>query len=408
VVAGAALGAGEAARDAVCKQVVVDLQLDHHINALAGPGEHGIERHGLGNGAREAIEDEAGLRLALLDPVLEHYLTVPLGTAAEHDALGTLIDRVTPVIEGVIRGKVGATLAAIEREELFSETILQLIKRLQEIKPDPARQTISNLNAYAAVTAFNVLHAHFRRTNPERQRLRNRIRHVVRKSTRFALWQSQGGHFVCGLGSWADSVSAECSEADLDRIPPLAPPLPASWNDDIGRAQIIRALDQVFDHGRKPVELERLVEKVAELLQLPVSPAQAARSERIDETASAESSLLYRSALGEVWREVDLLPPRQRIALLLSLRDENGSAITSEIILLRIATFDQLAAAVELSPEDLAAVWDQLPLPDTAIAERLDLSRQQVINLRKSARDRLGRRLSFLRDGNPLLQRASS
>ena len=132
------------------------------------------------------------------------------------------------------------------------------------------------------------------------------------------------------------------------------------------------------------------------------------RSERIDETASAESSLVYRSALVEVWREVDLLPPRQRIALLLSLRDENGSAITSLLILLRIVTFDQLAAAVELSPEALAAIWDRLPLPDVAIAERLDLSRQQVINLRKSARDRLGRRLTFLRDGNPLLQRASS
>src|SRR5258705_1833498 len=84
-----------------------------------------------------------------LDPVLEPYLNAPLESAAEHDALGALIDRVTPVIEGVIRGKVGATVAAIEREELFSEAILQLIKRLQEIKPDPARHTITNLNAYA-------------------------------------------------------------------------------------------------------------------------------------------------------------------------------------------------------------------------------------------------------------------
>jgi RNA polymerase sigma factor (sigma-70 family) len=343
-----------------------------------------------------------------LDPVLEHYLKAPLESAAERDALGALIDQVTPVIEGVIRGKVGATVAAIEREELFSETILQLIRRLQEIKPDPARHTIANLYAYAAVMAFNVLHAHFRRVHPERQRLRNRIRHVVRKSTQFALWQSPSGHLVCGLAGWAGTVSGECSEADLDRIPPLSPPLPASWSDDISRAQLTRTLAQVFEHGRKPLELERLVEKVAELFRLPVTPPQATRGERIDETASAESSLVYRSALVEVWREVDLLPPRQRIALLLSLRDENGSAITSLLILLRIATFDQLAAAVELSPEDLAALWDRLPLPDIAIAERLDLSRQQVINLRKSARDRLERRLTFLRDGNPLLQRTSS
>jgi RNA polymerase sigma factor (sigma-70 family) len=346
------------------------------------------------------------------DPVLEPFLNAPLESAAEHDALRALIDQVTPVIEGVIRGKAGAALAELEREELFSEAVLQLIRRLQEIKPDPARHSIANFKGYAAVTAFNVVHAHLRRVHPERHRLRNHIRHVVRKSARFALWQSQSGPFVCGFASWAGNVSGECSEADLDRIPPLSPPLSVTWNDDIGRPQIIRALDHVFEHARKPLELERLVEKVAELFRLPVFATQAApiqtASERIDETASAESSLVYRSALMEVWREIDLLPPRQRIALLLGLRDENGSAVTSLLILLRIATFDQLAAAVELSPEELAALWNQMPLPDMVIAERLGLTRQQVINLRKSARDRLGRRLSFLRDGNPLLDRASS
>ena len=343
-----------------------------------------------------------------LDPVLEPFLSAPLESAAEHHALRDLIDRITPVIEGVIRGKAGAIVAANEREELFSEAIVQLIRRLQEIKPDPARQRIANFSGYAAVTAFNVIHAYFRRVRPERQRLRNHIRHVVRKSARFALWQSQSGHFVCGLAGWNGTVCGESSETDLERIPPLAPPLSVTWNDAIGRPQITRALEHVFEHVRMPVELERLVEKIAELFGLTMSPAQSATSERIDETASVESSLVYRSALVEVWREIDLLPPRQRIALLLGLRDDNGSAITSLLILLRIATFDELAAAVELSRDELAAMWDQLPLPDMAIAERLDLTRQQVINLRKSARQRLGRRLPFLRDGNPLLDRASS
>ncbi len=343
-----------------------------------------------------------------LDPVLEPFLNAPLESAAEHDALRGLVDRVTPVIEGVIRGKVGAAIAANEREELFGEAIVLLIRRLQEIKPDPSRHLIANFNGYAAVTTFNVVHAHFRRVHPERQRLRSHIRHVVRKSARFALWQSQSGQFVCGLADWPGTVAGECSEADLDAVPPLSPPVNVTWNDAIGKPQITRAIEHVFEHVEKPLELERLVEKIAELFRLPVTPAQSAQAERIDETASVESSLVYRSALVEVWREIDLLPPGQRIALLLGLRDEHGSAIASLLILLRIATFDELAAAVELSSEELAAMWDQLPLPDMAIAERLDLTRQQVINLRKSARQRLGRRLPFLRDGNPLLDRASS
>jgi DNA-directed RNA polymerase specialized sigma24 family protein len=351
-----------------------------------------------------------------LDPVLGPFLNAPLESAAEQDALGVLIDQVRPVIEGVIRGRAGAVAAAIERDELFSEAVLQVIRKLQELKFGPPLQPIANFKGYAAVTAFHVVHAHFRRVHPERRRLRNRIRHVVRTSAPFALWQSPSGQFVCGRASWAGAVSEECSEGDLDRIPPLAPAPAVTWNDAVGRPQITRALDHVFDHVGKPVELERLVETVAELFRLPMTPTQSApiqrtertASERVDETASIESSLVYRSALLEVWREVDLLPPRQRMALLLGLRDENGSAITSLLILLRIATFDDLAAAVELSPEELIAIWDQLPLPDLAIAGRLGLTRQQVINLRKSARDRLGRRLQFLRDGNPLLDRASS
>jgi DNA-directed RNA polymerase specialized sigma24 family protein len=345
----------------------------------------------------------------MLDPVLEPFLNAPPESAAEHDALRVLMDHVTPVIEGVIRGRAGAAVAAGEREELSSEALFQLIRKLQEIKASPPEQPIANFSGYAAVTTFNVVHAHFRRTHPERQRLRNRIRHVVRKTARFALWQLPSGQFVCGHARWAESASAEASEAELDAIPALWPPVSVTWNDAIARPQIIRVLDHVFDHAKRPVEIERLVEKVAELFRLPVSPSLASPTERIDETASAESSLIYRSALAEVWREIALLPPRQRIALLLGLRDENGSPITSLLIVLRIATFAELAAAVELGVDELAAIWDRLPLPDMAIAERLELTRQQVINLRKSARDRLGRRLAFLRGGgNPLLGRSSS
>jgi hypothetical protein len=38
-------------------------------------------------------------------------------------------------------------------------------------------------------------------------------------------------------------------------------------------------------------------------------------------------------------------------------------------------------------------LWESLPLEDTTIAGRFRLTRQQVINARKSARERLTRRL---------------
>jgi hypothetical protein len=58
-----------------------------------------------------------------------------------------------------------------------------------------------------------------------------------------------------------------------------------------------------------------------------------------------------------------------------------------------IATLRQLAAALEMSAESLAETWNELPMEDSRIAELLGLTRQQVINARKSGRERLARRL---------------
>ena len=57
-----------------------------------------------------------------------------------------------------------------------------------------------------------------------------------------------------------------------------------------------------------------------------------------------------------------------------------------------VASVRDMAAALEVSPEEFASLWNDLPLEDAKVAERLGLTRQQVINLRKSARERLARR----------------
>jgi hypothetical protein len=43
--------------------------------------------------------------------------------------------------------------------------------------------------------------------------------------------------------------------------------------------------------------------------------------------------------------------------------------------------------------ERLASLWNDLPIEDVEIAEHLGVTRQQVINLRKVARERLARRM---------------
>jgi hypothetical protein len=83
----------------------------------------------------------------------------------------------------------------------------------------------------------------------------------------------------------------------------------------------------------------------------------------------------------------------QRSALLLNLRDGDGRNALLLLILVNAAPFDEIAAALEMTTEALTAIWNDLPIDDLTIAEMLGATRQQVMNLRKSARERLTRRL---------------
>ncbi len=112
-----------------------------------------------------------------------------------------------------------------------------------------------------------------------------------------------------------------------------------------------------------------------------------------DPAPDASASLLGRNHLALLWREIRRLPPRQVAALLLNLRDDRGGNAVVLLPLMGIATLREIAHILGLADGAFAELWNRLPLEDSAIAGLLGVTRQQVINLRKSARERLTRRM---------------
>lgn len=112
-----------------------------------------------------------------------------------------------------------------------------------------------------------------------------------------------------------------------------------------------------------------------------------------DPAPDAALAFERRTYLARLWREIRELPPRQAAALLLNLRDGQGRNAAALLPLTGIATLREMAAAAGLPPETLAELWSRLPLEDAGLAGILGVTRQQVINLRKSARERLARRM---------------
>src|SRR5262249_8183407 len=149
-----------------------------------------------------------------------------------------------------------------------------------------------------------------------------------------------------------------------------------------------------------PVEFDELVKTVAALLRITdprIESVDADSGDTTVELADQEADVAWRVEkrifLQRLWEELRQLPVQQRAALLLNLRDHKGRGCIALFPATGIATIDQLAEALEMRAEQLAEIWNELPLEDAKIAELLKQTRKQVVNLRQSARRRLARRL---------------
>ena len=245
--------------------------------------------------------------------------------------------------------------------------------------------------------------AQLRRRYPSRARLKSRVRYAASHDLDLTLDERAGG-WVCGLARWPidrEPVGAgRLQELGLHNGAP-----PSLKGEDLQRVSLVRLLQALLLVAGGPLDLDDLVSIVAGLLGVfdAVPPRErlddglASWADRLpDQGSSPAEQAEARDYLKHLWREIQTLPVRQRVALLLNLRDERGHGVISLLTLTETAGIPQIASTLEIAAEELTALWPDLPIDDARIAGRLGLTRQQVINLRKAARLRLARRMRSL------------
>lgn len=278
--------------------------------------------------------------------------------------------------EAVSRGN----LPRHDADDIEASVTLRLLRRLRLAATSP-EDAIQDLAKYVTTLAYNAINDHLRRRFPERTRLKNRLRYVLTHDRRLALWTMPAG-LAAGLKKWSGSHDVLASV-------PVEPG--RASRTMLGSERPADALAALFDAAGRPVELEALIDWIAGLWHVvDVVPATAAE---LTTHENVTVTLERREFLRALWREIEALRPMQRKALLLNLRDEETVNVVSLVVLTGTARFDDVAAALEMTPEELAAIWNDLPLDDLKIGELLKVTRQQVINLRKAARERLARRV---------------
>ena len=316
-----------------------------------------------------------------------------------HTLLAQLLEtEAAPVIARVLHGKVsrrdGAGRDAIA--DLTSAAREELIARLIDFRSDPASTEIHNFRGYVAAVAYNVWAQHLRSEKPGRAMLLNRVRYLLENRTTqrgFALWDGLAGERWCGLEATRDRTQpiGKTPKLQLLAIDPHAVAREAFAGRDWRRMHLAELLAQLFRWLEAPVELRHLVDALAELLEIsdekvsidcPSAPG--CELEFVDPGASAVDALKWLEYLRWLWRELGRLSMPQRTAFLLH------SHVTRELNFRGVASLRQIAGALDFPPEQFAGIWNELPQDDATIAARLQLQRQQVINLRRVARDRLG------------------
>jgi hypothetical protein len=265
---------------------------------------------------------------------------------------------------------------------------------LQRFRKLPGGHPISDVRGMAAVIAHRTCARWMRRQFPERHALKNRLHYLLTRQRGFALWQDDG-KLLAGFDVWQQQKrSAKRNLSDVENLPTHIRALKSDKPQELAQA-----IASIFDYVGGPIEFDELVNGVAVIWGISDQPVEALAD---DEDVSAEPAapepgpawrIEKRMFLQRLWEELRQLPLNQRAALLLNLKDTSGFGCITLFPALGIATVRQLAAALEISPESLAELWNDLPIEDARIAELLGLTRQQVINARKSGRERLARRL---------------
>ena len=336
----------------------------------ASPAAAGIER-----------DDLVRLNDSRLEPLIR-----AARECAESEIEKLIVDVAQPLIAAIARRYTRSlqSMGPYDADDVAAAIHLRLIARLRAI-PVFADDAVRDFDRYVAAITYNVINDHLRRTYPERARLKNRLRYVLTHDRRMALWLSESG-MACGLREWSQS-DAVMPEVTIDPSRILR-----KFPDGSRPAD---ALAAIFLESGSAIDFDALVSFVATVWNIAeVRPADVNLRVVTPDYAGTSEQMERREYLRALWAEIRELRPMQRKALLLNLRSAESDDVASLIVLTGAARIEELAATLEMTPVQLAELWNELPLDDLRIAAMLDVTRQQVINLRKSARERLARRMS--------------
>lgn len=338
---------------------------------------------------------------------MDHLLLQFIEATDEEQAdlwLVTLIDEhAVPIVREILGSSLrfhlnnNSAASTQDANDLFNDIIANLLSRLRNIRSDRAQGAVTDFRGYIAATAYNACNLYLRQKYPRRARLKNRLRYLLSHDVTFALWTNETSGLICGFAQWHErGVGSPQRFFEKIRQDPVEWIQTAGLTSvGIDRAHLTNLVNALFQWCGSPLKLDDLVNIVADICHEKDQPDESLDTvmQLAAPTLDFDILLEQQHVLALLWQEVCDLPYRQRLALLLNFKDARGQDLVTLLPYTRTATIEQIAAAIDFPLVEFLRLWNKLPLDDATIAGLLGATRQQVINLRKCARERLERRM---------------
>lgn len=343
------------------------------------------------------------------DSMLASFLTAKSESISDELLRAIIDEHADPIIKKILRSKLRVSLngrgtqQSQDALEIAGDLRASIISTLRALRQNPNKAAMANFSDFVAIKTYSACADYFREKHPQRWRLKSLLRRRLRQNPRFALWQAEDKRWYAGF-SESQKGQETGSEAEA---PDAAESITHPTDGRLSAAQMKsdEFLGVLFERSGRPIVFDEVVKIAAETWHIHDPPAESidtGDSERDDLFTSSEPrvdlALEQRLFFEQVWLEVCQLPVLQRAALLLNLRDSRDGGVISFLPFLGVASKEELARLLEIPYEDFQKLWNELPLDDLQIAQVFGITRQQVINLRKTARERLARRMRKLEE----------
>ncbi|MEN6519657.1 MAG: hypothetical protein ABFD46_00690 [Armatimonadota bacterium] len=331
---------------------------------------------------------------------LEQYISLPPGKCDAY--LEPLAEEIQKLVKRSLLKRETSDL-----EDFEQDCLLGIWTRIDAIKRGVVETNIENIEAFVRRAVHNRYCDAIRRKRPGWYNLKLELLDIFSGKLNvkgFAIWNVDGvSERLCGYGKWNGSprcATAKCKEITEDSRAFTRYMLA---NRDPAEVPTVELVCRILDWVGGPVPIDDMVSCIAKLtavrdpdpLSIDAQPDGDEESDSpvdwlVDSDVNVEKQVVDAGWLDHVldwfWKEFLLLAPKQRKAIMLGLSSEQVMSIISSV------GINDVADALEVTPDRLSALIGRLPLPDVVTGDEIGIPARSVPSVRFKAWRRIQRR----------------